>query len=125
MYYAFAVVAAVIALALITFYVVRQQTGFLRRREEIDHELHSERVPTLEYAVPTGQDPAVVLAALEQAGYTATTDTTTHPHQTVLIACPGGVEGERARVRSVIESANVTTPDDGAPVDRVVRFRDE
>lgn len=124
MYYAFAVFAAILALAVITLYVVREQTGFLRRHEQMDKELHSDRVPTLEYEVPLGQDPAVVLAVLQGAGYEATTDAT-HPRQTVLIACPGGIEGEREHVRTVIESADVTTPDDGATVPAPVRFRDE
>lgn len=124
MYYAFAVLAAVVALALITLYALRQQTGFLRRREQVDRELHSDRTPRLGYEVPVGQDPSLVLAALDRAGYTATTDNT-HPRQTVLIACPGGVEGERRRVREVIESAGVTTPDDGAPVPVEVHFLDE
>ena len=124
MYYAFAVVAAIVALLLITLYVLREQTGFLRRHEQVDQELHSDRTPTLAYEVPVGQDPTVVLAALGQAGYTATSDNT-HPRQTVLIACPGGIEGERARVRAVIESAGVTAPDDGVPVPVEVRFRDE
>lgn len=124
MYYAFAVLAAIIALAVITLYVLREQTGFLKRHEQVDRELHSDRVPTLEYEVPVGQDPTVVLAALHRAGYDATSDAT-HPRQTVLIACPAGIEGERERVRSAIESADVTTPDDGAPVPAAVRFRDE
>ena len=124
MYYAFAVVAAIVALLLITLYVLREQTGFLRRHEQVDQELHSDRTPTLAYEVPVGQDPTVVLAALGQAGYTAASDNT-HPRQTVLIACPGGIEGERARVRAVIESAGVTAPDDGVPVPVEVRFRDE
>jgi hypothetical protein len=124
MYYAFAVFAAILALAVITLYVVREQNGFLRRHGEVDRELHSNRVATLEYEVPVGQDPAVILAALQRAGYDATSDAT-HPRQTVLIACPGGIEGERERVRYVIESADVTTPDDGAPVPEAVRFRDE
>lgn len=123
MYYAFAVFAAILALALITLYVLRQQTGFWRRHERVDAELHSDRVPTLAYEVPVGQDPAEILAALHQAGYAATSDATS-PHQTVLIGCPGGIEGERAQVRSLIESASVTAPDDGAQPAHV-RFRDE
>jgi len=35
MYYAFAVFAAVLALALIVLYVARQQTGLIRRRQEV------------------------------------------------------------------------------------------
>jgi hypothetical protein len=125
MYYAFAVFAAVLALALIVLYVARQQTGFLHRHEEVDRALHSDIVPTLAYEVPLGQDPAVVLAALERAGYETTSDVTTHPRQTVLIGCPGGIEGEREQVRAIIASAGVTTPQDGVPVEAEVRFRDE
>jgi uncharacterized membrane protein YcjF (UPF0283 family) len=124
MYYAFAVLAAIIVLALIVLYVVREQAGLVRRHNEVHRELQSDHTPTLEYDVPTGQDPVVVLAALEQAGYTATVETH-HPHQRVLIDCAGDRDAERARVRAVIESADVTAPDDGAPVARAVRFRDE
>ena len=124
MYYAFAVLAAILALAVITLYVVREQTGFLRRHEQVDEELHSDRTPTLVYEVPVGQDPTVILAALQRTGYDATSDAT-HPRQTVLVGCPGGIEGERERVRAVIESASVTAPDDGVPVAAPVRFSDE
>jgi hypothetical protein len=124
MYYAFAVLAAIVVVGLVVLYVVREQTGFFRRRSEVHRELESDRTPTLEYDVPTGQDPTVILAALELAGHTATVEPR-HPHQRVLIAYTGDREAARARIRPVIESAAVTTPDDGAPVPTVVRFRDE
>lgn len=124
MSYAFAVLAAIVVLALIVLYVVREQTGFFRRHNEQHRELQSGSTPTLEYDVPTGQDPVVILAALEQAGYPATVEPR-HAHQRVLIECAGDPDAERERVRSVIESADVTAPDDGAPVAGVVRFRDE
>ena len=123
MYYAFAVFAAVLALALIVLYVARQQTGLIHRHQEVDRALHSD-VPTLAYEVPLGQDPAVILAALNEAGYDSTSDGT-HPRQTVLIGCPGGIEGEREQVRAIIASANVTTPQDGVPLETDVRFLDE
>jgi hypothetical protein len=118
---AFVITVALVALALIVLYVVREQ---VKLREQVDEDLTGGSTPTLEYAVPTGQDPAVILAALERAGYTATVDPT-HTHQIVLIACPWGVEPERASVRSVIESASVTAPQDGVPLEVDVRFRDE
>lgn len=124
MYYAAAVVAAILALLLITLYVLRQQGSFVRRHNEVHRELQSETTPTLEYDVPTGQDPVVILAALDRAGYTATVDPK-HAHQRVLVGCPAGIDGERERVRSVIESASVTTPEDGVPMRTDVRFRDE
>jgi hypothetical protein len=112
---------AVVALALVVLYVVREQ---VKHREVVDAELHDEGTPTLEYAVPTGQDPAVILSALETAGYTATVDPS-GSHQVVMVHCPGGRDRERAQVRNVIRSADVTAPDDGAPVDVPIRFRDE
>lgn len=119
--YLILIVVIVLALAVGAMYLVRPH---LRERQRVDEVLADPRTPTLEYAVPTGQDPAVILAALHRAGYTATVDP--HgSHQVVIIECPAGVDAERGDVRAVIESADVTAPDDGAPVDAVVRFRDE
>lgn len=114
-------VLVIVALAGIVLYVVREQVA---ERERVARELHDDRTPTLEYFVPTGQDPVVILTALERADYRATVDPN-HAHQLVLVACPGGVERHRAKVRSVIESASVTTPQDGIPLEPEVRFRDE
>jgi len=116
-----ATVLAVGALVWIVVYVVRQESI---RRARIDEELHDARMPTLEYEVPTGQDPAVILAALEREGYTATVDPA-HVHQLMLIACPFGVDRERARVRAVIEAATVSAMADGVPTQVEVRFCDE
>jgi hypothetical protein len=115
------ILVALVALGALVLYVLREQSI---ERERIDKELHDERTPTLEYSVPTGQDPVSILAALERAGYTASVDPH-HPHQHVLIACPEGVDQQRAHVRSVIESASVTAPEDGAPLEVDVRFKDE
>jgi hypothetical protein len=116
-----ATVLGIVALAGIVLYVIRQQVA---ERERVARELHDDRTPTLEYDVPTGQGPVVILTALERAGFTATVDPN-HVHQRVLVACPRGLDEDRARVRSVIESASVTTPQDGIPVEADVRFRDE
>jgi len=112
---------AILVLGLIVLYVVREQ---VKHREQVDAELSDPRTSTLEYVVPTGQDPAVILAPLEQAGYTATVDPS-GAHQIVMVHCPAGRDRERARVRSLIESANVTAPQDGVPISVDVRFRDE
>ena len=116
-----ATVIAFAALVWIVLYVLREQ---IAERERVSVELHSAEIPTLEYAVPDGQDPTVILAALEKAGYTATADPH-HAHQRVLIACPGGVDRQRARARSVIESASVTPPQDGVPLEVEVQLVDE
>jgi hypothetical protein len=116
-----ATLLAIVALVWIVAYVVREETA---KRAHVDRELEDERTPTLEYSVPTGQDPAVLLAALQGEGYTAVVDPN-HTQQLLLIACPGGLDRQRARVRSIIAAADVTTIDDGGPVDVDVRFRDE
>lgn len=112
---------ALVALGALVVYVLRQQSI---EREQVDAQLHDGHTPTLQYSVPTGQDPVVILAALESAGYTAVVDP--HgAHQTVIVGCPEGTEHERNRVRTVIESAGVSALQDGAPVHAEVRFRDE
>src|SRR5690349_19377519 len=63
-----ATVIAFVAIAWFVLYVVRQEVA---KRERVSAELNSPATPTLEYAVPTGQDPTVIVAALERAGYTA------------------------------------------------------
>ncbi|MBW8751735.1 MAG: hypothetical protein JF565_09975 [Propionibacteriales bacterium] len=115
------ILLAVVVLALVVLYVVREQ---VRHRARVDEELHDERVPTLEYAVPTGQDPALILAALERDGYAATVDTQAAP-QVVLIRCPAGLDRDRAHVRSVIASAQGTVQEGSPPVRTDVRFADE
>jgi hypothetical protein len=110
---------AIIAIVALVMYVLRQQSI---DRERIEDELHDTRTPTLEYSVPTGQDPVEILAALERAGYTAGVDS--HgAHQVVMVKCADGPDHDRAKVRSLIEAAHVGP--DGAPMHAVVRFRDE
>lgn len=125
MSYAFVIVAVLVIIGLVALYALRKQGSFVKHHNEVHRELVSDRTPTLEYDVPVGQDPAVILAALEIEGYTATVQSS-HPLQRLLIACAGDRETERARIRSTIESAGVTTPHDHAPVHReTVRFADE
>jgi hypothetical protein len=116
------VIVAIVLIVWAVVYVVREETA---KRQNVDHELHEDQTPTLEYDVPNGQDPVVILAALEREGYTATVDQN-HTEQRVVISCPGGLDRQRAQVRSIIASADSTTLDDaGGHVDVDVRFRDE
>ena len=61
--------------------------------------LHQPGTHRLVYAVPGGQDPAVLLAALAHAGFTAVTDLEGGTER-LLVACE---EHDRAQVRSIIE----------------------
>src|SRR5918995_1338891 len=57
------------------------------------------RVETLRYHIPDAQDPTVLIATLDRAGYTADLDDVTGEKH-LVIACPAGRERERAHVRS-------------------------
>jgi hypothetical protein len=94
------------------------------RRQRIDDELAAPSTATIDYLVPDVQDPAVVVAALQAEGFTATVD----PVRTRLVhvSCPAGPDGDRAHIRSVIASVHTTSIDAGAPFDAGgVRFIDE
>lgn len=93
-------------------------------RERVEAELHDGATPTLKYVVPTGEDPVVVLAALQRAGYTAGVDSHS-AHQVVVVKCPDGQDRARAQVRAVIESAGVTAPKVDTRRHAEVRFSDE
>lgn len=94
------------------------------RREAVAEDLARPTTSTLDYHVPPGQDPVVVLTALSTEGFSATAD----PHRTDLvhISCPAGADRDRARVRATIASAHSTAIDTGASMDPTpVRFADE
>jgi len=110
---------AMVVLGTLLVHMVRDQSI---EREQVSRRLHDPGTPRLEYVVPTGQDPVVVLAVLERAGYTATVDPS-GAHQVVMVQCR--VDRDRERVRSLIESANVTALHEGMPISVAVRFRDE
>lgn len=82
------------------------------------------RVEHLSYPVPDGQDPAVLMAALTEAGYDAASEVVEgKPH--VVVACPAGRDRERAHVRQVIRDTG-TTGMTGTPFEpEQVVFQDE
>ena len=82
------------------------------------------RVETLEYRVPDGQDPAVLMAALEQRGYTAALDDV-HAAKHLVIACPNGREQDRASIRTVIDEADRTSLEGPELTHNKVAFEDE
>ena len=105
------ILAGIVALGALVLWVLRDQSI---EREQVGRQLHDPGTPTLEYEVPTGQDPVDILAALELAGFTASVDPH-HTHQHVLVGCPDGVDRQRPLVRSVIGSTGLSA----------VRFVDE
>jgi hypothetical protein len=114
------VIAVIVVVAI--FWIVGQRWAVGRKR--VSDDLAAPATDTVDYLVPSVQDPAVILAALEAEGFTATTD----PAQTHLIhvSCPAGRERDRAHIRSVIASVHTTAIDSGAPFEAEnVRFSDE
>jgi hypothetical protein len=100
-------------------------------RAETDHSdrLQADQRPTLSYEVPPGQDPALVLAGLREAGYDASADSEPGPSSPILIigTTSGGMP-DREDLRSLlgrIDDSNVN-PEDSQRLSRPpVRFTDE
>jgi len=74
-------------------------------RPEADEEqvVHQQGVRTLSYLVPTGQDPAELVAALHRAGFTAVAGT---PQGIEVLEVLTVDDSDRAVVREVLEHAH-------------------
>jgi hypothetical protein len=99
-------------------------------RAEIDHSdrLQADDRPTLRYQVPPGQDPALVLAGLRQAGYDASADSEPGPSSPIVIIGATGGAPDREAVRRTLTDLDGTNvvPEESGSVDRSrVRFEDE
>jgi hypothetical protein len=111
------VVAVLVGLAV--FWMLR----WSKERAATAGELERPSTETLEYVVPEGQDPVVVMSALESAGFTTRMDTS---GEILHIHCPNGREQARARARMVISEANTSAIDHGRPLDQGrIAFLDE
>ncbi|HEX2175443.1 MAG TPA: hypothetical protein VHG70_06000 [Nocardioidaceae bacterium] len=117
-------IAVFLVLAVIAWLVYSGVATNKAAKKASDQEPGDPRVETLEYHVPDGQDPTVVMSALEQQGYTTALDEV-RAEKHLVIACPHGREQDRARIRTVIDEADQTSiegPDVG--LGKVV-FEDE
>lgn len=113
-------VVVIVVLGLVLWSMGRYQ----RRTEEIVHEVEAEDVAALRYRVPTGQDPAAVVAALTHEGYSAVRDTR-GADADILVPCPAGVDRERAHVRAVIAHAAAADMEGHPMPEHEVHFVDE
>lgn len=114
---------AVVLLVLIAVLLFVLYPWLSSRRGEVDR-LADPSVPTLEYEVPEGQDPAAVVNALKHDGLNAIGELR-HGRQLVLIDAAEGPEKVRPRARAAIaERALLNTQGDPSPVHEV-RFLDE
>lgn len=92
---------------------------------EVDPEAPVEAGRHVRYEVPLGQDPAVVMEALVEAGYDVAPDTDT-PRNVVTIRLPDTTARERERVREIVAEARATNLGGPPVVDTTpVRFLDE
>ena len=115
---AFMLLVGFLAVGLVFMFALRSWTLAQARTEA---RLRSPDTPTVTYAVPHGQDPALIMTALTHEGFVSEPDIAGGVER-LLIEC---AESDRARVRHVIEQ--VTRPGfDGAAMraDRV-GFADE
>ncbi len=83
--------------------------------------LHQPGAHALTYAVPAGQDPAIVAAALSHEHFTTVTDYE-GGHERLLVAAD---EQDRARVRDIIEHVDRAGIDGPEMHVAHVRFEDE
>ena len=117
----------VIAMLLIAFVVVGLLVAFALRRWTLDEartesRMHEPGAATVIYDVPAGQDPAVLLAALDRAGYSAVSDMDRGVER-VLVECHS--ERDRHRIREIIGHANRTGFEGAETPVAHVSFEDE
>jgi hypothetical protein len=102
---------------------------FTRAEVERSDRLQNADRPTLRYQVPPGQDPAVVINALRQAGFEASPDSEPGPSSPiVIVGAPDGGEPDREAVRATLVLANGTNivPEESDDAERGrVLFEDE
>lgn len=98
---------------------------YLRQREEVvKGAVATGQADALRYHVPTGQDPAAIMAALHNAGFEATPETA-GVTQDLLIVTNNGRNADRAAVRRIIaHDADLNLEGDPSPT-QSVRFADE
>lgn len=123
------VIVAVILLILIVVAVLMFGAGGFRamrqRQDALRQDAVDERVPSLRYVVPVGQDPAAVMTALMNEGFEVVRDDAATHSQDLLILCPAGVERERARVRAVIAHDAGVDMEGHAMPEHAIVFADE
>lgn len=124
-----AVLVPVIVLIIVAVFAAMAVKRFSRREMEHADRLQDVERPTLMYEVPGGQDSALVLTTLTQAGYDVSHDAQPGPSSPILIiGAHHGGPPDREAVRETLEGLDETNivPKESGPIDRPpVRFLDE
>jgi hypothetical protein len=84
--------------------------------------------PALRYVVPPGQDPALVLTGLRNAGYDASADSEPGASSPIVIIGSTGGAPDREAVRRTLahlDGTNIVPGESGSVAHRPVRFADE
>jgi hypothetical protein len=101
---------------------------FSRQQVEHSDRLQYADRPTLRYAVPPGQDVALVLTELKQAGFDASPDSEPGPSSPILIIGSLSGEPDREAVRRTlaqVSGSNIYPPESGQVQQSEVKFLDE
>jgi hypothetical protein len=122
---AFLVPVILLLIVLVAGAIALKQFG--RREIAQSDRLQNADRPTLRYEVPSGQDPALVLAGLRQAGYDASPDSEPGPSSPIVIIGATGGAPDREAVRSTLADLDGTNivPEESGSVHTPVRFVDE
>lgn len=118
------VVVIVIVLVLAAIAVKRFSRAEVHRSDRLQN---ADR-PTLRYKVPRGQDPALVVAGLRQAGYDASPDSEPGPSSPIVIIGETGGAPDREAVRralSDLDGTNIVPEESGRVQRSRVKFVDE
>ena len=94
----------------------------IRPEQEQEEVVHQHGLRTLTYLIPTGQDPAELVAALHQAGFTAVADLQ-HGYEVLEVVYHD--ERDRARVREVLTHAHRSGFDSPEIPVGAISFEDE
>ena len=94
----------------------------IRPEQDQEEVVHQHGLHTLTYLVPTGQDPAELVAALHQAGFTAVAELR-HGYEVLEVVCHD--EHDRGRVREVLEHAHRSGFDSPENPVGAISFEDE
>jgi len=113
----------VLAAVLVIGYSART-TGKVAKKAEAQDSPGDPQVETLRYRVPDGQDPTVLIGALDHAGYTADV-APEEGTKYLVIGCPGGRDRERARVRNILAENHMASIEGPSFSPGKVTFEDE
>lgn len=121
---AVAILVGLIVIAILWFVFSGYAAGKSSQEGALEDRPGGPGVETLRYRIPDRQDPAVLITALKEAGYSSALEEV-RGDKYLAIACPTSRDRERAHIRAVIDQAD-TASLEGPKFDHgKVMFEDE